>query len=137
MKRKRANGHLPAEFTSDKFRRLRVAHRIRNLDAPRWVKRVLLAAKDVTKRIGGTVIRVGKKLVEIVLTFVDRYPTTSVTVIFLAAVTWLVANVPVLGVVLGPIVTAISCLLALFVFAQETALNARLQSAFSFMASNR
>ena len=57
----------------------------------------------VTTDVGRKVMRVGRRILEVVLTLLRRFPGISLGVIFSLVVTALLSSIPVLGSVLGPI----------------------------------
>ncbi len=94
---------------------------------PSWTKgevasqlRALLhGVLDMTRTVGGKVVRIGKRIVKWILTVIERYPQTFAVTVVLAALSYLVANIPFLGVVLFPIMQLVAAGLIVYVFLNE------------------
>jgi len=56
-----------------------------------------------TYKVGGRAVAVGKRIVKFVLSLLDRYPITLAAAVVMAALCFVVASVPYLGVVLLPV----------------------------------
>ena len=80
---------------------------IENLNISADSKLLLFAFSKVTIQAGEFVIKIARKIVDFICRLFSEYPSTSFGIIFGAIAGFLIATVPLLGVVLGPIVTPI------------------------------
>lgn len=81
--------------------------KIDNLAVSADAKALLFQVATKVIRVGETVIKIGQKILETVLEIIKAYPNTSFGVVFGAIAGTLVSSIPVIGWVLGPIVTPI------------------------------
>ncbi len=58
-------------------------------------------------RVGEIVVKIGQKVLELVIKFVSRYPNTTFGAVFGAIAGYLVSSIPIIGFVLGPLVSPI------------------------------
>jgi len=63
---------------------------------------------EMTREIGGKVIPLGKRLIRWIFSLLDRYPNTMTAALIMAALNYFVAQIPYLGVVLLPLMQAVS-----------------------------
>ncbi len=78
-------------------------------------------------RLGGRVVRVGMRILEVILETMKQYPMTSAALIVGGVLTLLAAHVPVLGLLLAPLVATITVATSTLTFAAEQALRIREQ----------
>jgi len=71
-------------------------------------------AKQVV-RVGETVVKIGQKVLETILAVIKAYPHTSFGLVFGAVAGTLVGTIPMIGWVLGPLVTPIFILFGMSV----------------------
>lgn len=80
---------------------------IDNLNISADAKSLLYAFSKATIKAGQFVLKIGRKIIDFVCMLFKEYPNTTFRVIFSAIVGFLISTIPVLGVVLGPIASAI------------------------------
>ncbi len=68
-------------------------------------KAVLARLADVTVTIGGKLVRAGRRILAFVIDAVQRFPNTTFGLIAALVVSSLIASVPFLGAVLGPLLS--------------------------------
>lgn len=89
-------------FSPDEFRRI-----IENLDIPAEAKAILTELLKFSIRVGTAVLEVGKKIVEIVKALTKNFPHITAGIIIAFTLSFLVSCIPVLGILLGWILTPI------------------------------
>jgi hypothetical protein len=94
------------ERTDDQIRR-----RIESLEVSADVKALLSDLLRLATRVGDTVLRVGRKILDFVLTLARLFPTLTFAVVIASVLTMLVAMVPVVGgllaTIIGPLMYAL------------------------------
>jgi len=75
---------------------------------------------DVTREIGGRTVRIGKRVVKWIFALLERYPATLAAAVVMAALCFVVAQIPYLGVVLLPIAQAVAAGIVGLVFIGES-----------------
>lgn len=71
-------------------------------------KSILFTIAKTTIRVGSTVLKIGRKILDIITTLVGEYPMTSTGAIFGAIFGLLVASVPIIGFLFGPFIGALA-----------------------------
>lgn len=71
-------------------------------------KSVLFTIAKTTIRVGAMVLKIGRKVLDIVTNILVEFPTASSGMIFGAVFGFLVTTVPVIGLVFGPFVTTLA-----------------------------
>lgn len=88
-----------------------ILRRIESLDVSADVKALLSDLLRLATRVGETVLRVGRKILDFVLTMIRQFPALSFAVVVAAVLTLLVSMVPLLGgilaSILGPLLMAL------------------------------
>lgn len=88
-----------------------ILRRIESLDVSADVKALLSDLLRLATRVGETVLRVGRKILDFVLTTIRQFPALSFAVVMAAVLTLLVSMLPVLGGILasllGPLLMAL------------------------------
>lgn len=102
------------EFTSSELKR-----KIDNLDVSADVKALLYRFATKAVRVGEKVIKIGQKILETIMKFISEYPNTTFGFVFGAIAGTLVGSVPLVGWVLGPLVTPIFMALGLVLGAKQ------------------
>lgn len=74
---------------------------------------------EVTRPVGGKLVRIGQRIVRWILAFVERYPGTTAAILVMAALAYFVAAIPVLGMILFPIVQLVAAGVVGFIFVSE------------------
>ena len=67
-------------------------------------KSILFTIAKTTIRVGSVVLKVGRKVLDLIATVISDYPMTSTGTIFGAIFGYLVTSVPIIGMLLGPFV---------------------------------
>lgn len=91
------------ELSEDDVRR-----RIDRLDTSADVKSLLMSLTKTSFSVGNQVIRIGRKIVDYVCKMINEFPKLTFFALLGAVAGFLVASIPLIGVVLGPILTPIS-----------------------------
>lgn len=86
---------------------------IDNLNVSADVKALLHSFSKATLRIGERIVKIGKKIIEFIGKVAKEFPTASFGFIFGAIAGFLISAIPILGLVLGPLVTPILMALGL------------------------
>jgi hypothetical protein len=81
---------------------------IDNLDLPADAKALIASILKTAVRVGEMVIRIGKKIVEIVLMIASKFPNATFGLVFGLIVGALVASIPLIGGLLGAFVLPIA-----------------------------
>ncbi|MDO6478449.1 hypothetical protein [Shimia thalassica] len=79
--------------------------RIDNLSVSADVKALLFKMAKGVLRVGSTVIKIGQKIIESIFQVLKRFPNASFGLVFGAIAGSLVTSVPIIGFILGPVVT--------------------------------
>jgi len=90
------------EMTDESIKRM-----IDNLDASADVKSLLYTFSKATIRAGEYILKIGRKVIDFICTVFKEYRHASFGMIFGAIAGLLISTIPVIGWVLGPIVTPI------------------------------
>ena len=84
---------------------------IENLDLPAEAKALLLKIKDFTIQVGGVALEIGKKILELIIYFVKKFPSTTIGLIVGSVLGMLLSSIPIIGWALGwllmPLCTAL------------------------------
>jgi hypothetical protein len=105
-------------WTSEKYEQLIDSLNIEAANKDR-LKQVL----KLTKKIGERVVEVGKKIIEIIVWALKKYPRTAVTAFIGAILTLVALHIPVIGVLLGPIIGTMALGATALVFTDESIKN--------------
>lgn len=87
--------------------RAAIKRRIERLDAPADIKLLLEKLLDTTLAVGGKIIQVGSKILEVIFDFARTFPHVALGVAAALVISYLVNSIPILGPVLSPFVTPI------------------------------
>lgn len=80
---------------------------IDNLDVSADVKSLLYSFSKATIKVGEYVVKIGRKIIDYICNLFKAFPNVSFFMIFGAIAGLLVSMIPIIGWVLGPIVTPI------------------------------
>lgn len=84
---------------------------IGNLNVPAEVKVILSTLLEYTMKIGDAIVNLGKKILEIVIFFIKKYPNTIAGTLIGFVIGSIIASIPVVGWALGwlivPLFTAL------------------------------
>ncbi len=92
---------------------------IDNLNVSADVKSLLYEFSKITIKAGEFILKIGRKIMDFICKLVEEYPSVTFGMVFGAIAGFLIASIPILGVVLGPIVTPISIAFGLLSGLQE------------------
>jgi len=80
---------------------------IDNLNISADAKFLLYTFSRATIRAGEYVLKIGRKIIDFVCSLVKAYPNVSFGLIFGSIIGFLITSIPIIGFLLGPIVTPI------------------------------
>ena len=80
---------------------------IDNLSISADAKSLLYTLSRATIRVGEYVLKIGKKIIDFVCSILNEFPNAVFGLVFAAIAGFLIASIPVIGAVLGGIVTPI------------------------------
>ena len=83
------------------------------------LRALLRRVSEATREIGGRVVRIGKRIIKFVLEMTRRYPRTAKALVIMAALSFLVGQIPLIRHVLVPIVQGVGMVIAGFIFINE------------------
>ena len=101
------------ELTRDRVSNSKLEAYIDNLDISADAKALLASFLKTAVRVGQVVVRVGKRIVEIVVAIVAKFPKATFGMILGLLVGALVAAIPLLGALLAAFVAPIAALFGL------------------------
>jgi len=90
------------DFTDKKIKEV-----LDRLNVSADAKSALYAVSKATLRIGQTVVKIGRKIIDCIVKLIEEFPTAGLGLIIGGILGFLVGAIPVLGFLLGPIVTPI------------------------------
>lgn len=82
--------------------------RLDGLDISADAKSILFTIAKMTIKVGSAIVRIGRKIIELVIGFLKEFPMTTMATLFGLVFGILLSSVPIIGFVLGPIVTKLS-----------------------------
>ncbi|WP_374584626.1 hypothetical protein [Ideonella dechloratans] len=85
-----------------------ILRRIDSLSLSADAKALLAELLKLGTEVGNAVLRIGKKVLDFVLSLIQQFPTLSFAVVLAAVLTALLSMVPVLGALLGPVLTPLA-----------------------------
>jgi len=115
------------DFKSLTFSKKELRQQIENLSISADAKVLLEKMATGVIKVGSAVIKVGQKIIELVLKIMAKFPNASFGLIFGAMAGVLIASVPIIGLVLGPIVTPLLAALGLILGTKADFENAALE----------
>lgn len=81
---------------------------IENLSIPADIKAILYKLANFTISVGNTVVKIGKKILEIAVMLVSKYKNATFGLIIGAMITFLIGSIPMIGALLasflGPLI---------------------------------
>lgn len=96
-----------------------IKRQIDNLNISADAKSALHYISSVTIRAGKFILKIGRKIMDYVCSVFKEYPSASFGVIFGGIVGFLISSIPIIGVVLGAVVTPIVIALGLIIGVNE------------------
>jgi hypothetical protein len=100
---------------------------INNLNVSADVKALLFKMTKVTIKVGDIVLKIGMKIMEFVCTIYKQYPNVTFGLIFGAIAGFLIGAIPLIGTVLGAVVTPILMAFGLLMGIKEDLSNKELE----------
>jgi hypothetical protein len=97
--------------TQDILPKDKLIYHVDNLPLPAEAKAILVKLVDLTVTIGNRVLAIGKKIIEMILYLVKRYPNTTIGLVVGAFLGALISSIPFIGWILSPIITPLSLVL--------------------------
>ena len=70
-------------------------------------KSALYSVSRVTVRAGQTIVKIGRKIIDIIVTLFEEFPNAGFGAIFGAIIGFLVSTIPIFGQIFGPLLTPI------------------------------
>ena len=98
---------LNDEFRSQEIPKRKLNRMIDNLSISADAKAFIASLMDKTIKVGKVVLRIGKKIIEVVLNVVQQYPHATVGLVLGGIVSLLVSSIPLLGPLLQPLLNPI------------------------------
>ena len=96
----------PREYPREKLNRM-----IDNLELSADAKEFIASLMDKTLRVGSVVLKIGKKIVEIMIAIVNQFPNTTGGLVLAVIISSLVSSIPLLGPLLA---TSVALILVTF-----------------------
>jgi hypothetical protein len=100
---------------------------INNLNVSADVKALLFKITKVTMKVGDVVLKIGMKIMEFVCMIYKEYPNVTFGLIFGAIAGLLIGTIPIIGAVLGALVTPILMVFGLLMGVKEDLSNKELE----------
>lgn len=91
------------DLTDDKVKAL-----IDRMNVSADTKAMLYSFSRATLKVGRSIIRIGRKIIDTLFSFMKNFPALSFGAIFGLIVGALIAAIPIVGVVLGPLATTLA-----------------------------
>ena len=85
----------------------RIREIIDQLDVSADAKSALYSVSKVTVRAGQTIVKIGRKIIDIIVTLFEEFPNAGFGAIFGAIIGSLVSTIPIFGQIFGPLLTPI------------------------------
>lgn len=101
---------------------------IDRLDISADAKANLAAFAKVTVKVGREVVRIGRKIVDVLFSFLRNFPGIAFGVIFAVVITTLLSAIPLLGAVLGPVASTLLVVFGGYVDLKNPEFSARLNA---------
>ena len=83
------------------------------------LRTLLHRVTDLTREIGGKMVPLGRRVIKFVLEMVKRYPRTAKALVIMAALSFLVAHIPLIRLILLPIVQVVGTVVVGLIFLNE------------------
>lgn len=101
---------------------------IDRLDISADAKANLAGFAKVTVKVGREVVRIGRKIVDVLFSFLRNFPGIGFGVIFAVVITTLLGAIPLLGAVLGPMASTLLVAFGGYVDLKNPAFSSRLDA---------
>lgn len=93
----------------------RIREIIDQLDVSADAKSALYAVSKVTLKAGQVIVKIGRKILDIIVALFEEFPNAGFGAIFGAIIGFLISTIPIFGQILGPIITPILMSLGLVI----------------------
>jgi len=104
------NAITDLDFSDEKIKEI-----IDQLDVSADAKSALYAVSRVTVKVGQSVVKIGRKIMDIIVALFEEFPNAGFGAIFGAIIGFLLSTVPIIGQIIGPVVTPIFISLGLVI----------------------
>ena len=98
---------LYEEFKSRGLPKRELNRMIANLDISADAKALIKSIMDTVIKVGDVVLRIGKRIVEIVFDIVKRFPNATFGLVLGVILSVLIASIPIIGAIVGPLVAPV------------------------------
>lgn len=115
------------ELTTQTLLKKELLSRLDNLPVSADAKALLCKMAGTAMKVGTTVVKIGHKILEVVLGIVTRFPNASFGLVFGAIAGALIGGIPLIGFVLGPVVTPLLAAFGLLMGAKADFADAALE----------
>lgn len=104
----------------------KIKRMIENLDIPADAKVLLYSISKTTIKAGQYIVKIGRKIIDFVCQLYKDYPSSTFSMIFGGLLGILLSTIPILGVLLGPMVTAFLAVIGYIQDIKDKELNRRI-----------
>ena len=98
---------LYEEFKSRGRPRRELDRMIANLEVSADAKALIKSIMDAVIKVGDVVLRIGKRIVEIVFDIVKRFPNATFGLVLGVILSALIASIPIIGAILAPLLAPV------------------------------
>ena len=93
------------DFNDNLPKRANVLAWIESLEISADAKALLMSVANAAATVGDIVVSVGLKVIETIKWALERYPSTAFGIVVGGVLSWLVAGIPLIGFLIGPLLT--------------------------------
>ncbi|MFC1560488.1 hypothetical protein ACFL3W_00930 [Pseudomonadota bacterium] len=90
------------DFSDERIREI-----IDQLDVSADTKSALYSVSRVTVRVGQTIVKIGRKIIDTIIALFEEFPNAGFGAIFGAIIGFLISAIPIIGQIFGPLVTPV------------------------------
>ncbi|MFC1513453.1 hypothetical protein ACFL5P_00415 [candidate division KSB1 bacterium] len=101
------------DIFDDKSDEETIVSHIDNFNISADAKAMLYSLKDISIKIGGKILYVGKKVIEFIVLFIKKFPNLTVATIIGLVISQLISSIFIIGTLLGPILNPLILALGL------------------------
>ena len=98
---------LYEEFKSRGRPKRELNRMIDNLEISADAKVLIKSIMDAVIKVGDVVLRIGKRIIEIVFGIVKRFPNATFGLVLGVVLSVLIASIPIIGAILGPLLSPV------------------------------
>ena len=103
-----------SDLCSTRFSKRKISKQFNQLDISAGRKLLLDKMVTMTIEVGKTIVKIGQKILEVVISLIKAHPNIAIGLILGYFLGLLIASIPILGWVLGPIATPLLVALGAF-----------------------